>query len=70
VPAPATSGGHPDRFARCRLRTSERPRASGDRVIYSAANETGDLGTGIFEVGLDVRAYIVDGLRRVVRLAW
>jgi hypothetical protein len=39
------------------------------RVIYSAANETGDLGTGIFEVGLDVRAHIVDGLRRVVRLA-
>jgi hypothetical protein len=40
-----------------------------EQVIYSAANETGDLGTGIFEVGPDVRAYIVDGLRRVVQQA-
>ena len=36
-----------------------------DRVIYSAA-PTGGLGTGIFDVGDDVKAYIVDGLSRVV----
>jgi hypothetical protein len=36
------------------------------RVIYSAADRSGDLGTGIFSVGDDVRAYIVEGLRRVV----
>jgi hypothetical protein len=39
------------------------------RVIYSAADSSGDLGTGIFSVGDDVRAYIVDGLRRVVASA-
>src|SRR5262249_42909522 len=36
------------------------------RLVYSAADELGDLGTGIFVVGDDVRAYIVDQLRRVV----
>jgi hypothetical protein len=42
--------------------------ASGQfrRVIYSASNESGDLGTGIFRVRPEVRAYIVEGLRRVV----
>jgi hypothetical protein len=35
------------------------------RIIYSAADEGGELGTGIFTVGADVRAYIVHGLRRV-----
>jgi hypothetical protein len=35
------------------------------RIIYSAADEGGQLGTGIFTVGSDVRAYIVQGLRRV-----
>ncbi len=35
------------------------------RVIYSAANDAGDLGTGIFSVGDDVKRYIVDGLRRL-----
>ena len=35
------------------------------RVIYSAADESGALGTGIFVVGDDVKRYIVDGLRRV-----
>jgi hypothetical protein len=35
------------------------------RVIYSAANEDGDLGTGIFEVADDVKRYIVSGLRRL-----
>jgi hypothetical protein len=45
--------------------------ASGqfDRIIYSAANSEGDLGTGIFEVDPQVRAYIVDGLRRTAALA-
>ncbi len=36
------------------------------RVVYSAANADGDLGTGIFEVGDDVKRYIVDGLRKLV----
>jgi hypothetical protein len=37
-----------------------------DRVAYSAAAGTaGDLGTGIFSVGEDVRRHVVDGLRRV-----
>ena len=42
--------------------------ASGQfrRVIYSASNESGDLGTGIFRVRPEVRAYIIEGLRRVV----
>ena len=39
--------------------------ASGryQRVIYSAADDSGALGTGIFVVGDDVKRYIVDGLR-------
>ena len=36
-----------------------------ERVIYSAAAD-GQLGTGIFKVGADVRAYIVEGLHRLV----
>ena len=42
--------------------------ASGayQRVVYSASNDDGDLGTGIFDVGDDVRRYIVDGLRNLV----
>ncbi len=36
-----------------------------ERVIYSAA-AGGELGTGIFDVGADVKAYIVDGLQRMV----
>jgi hypothetical protein len=36
------------------------------RVVYSAANDDGDLGTGIFEVGDEVKRYIVSGLRRLV----
>lgn len=35
------------------------------RLIYSAADESGDLGTGIFEVHPDVRRYIVDQLRSI-----
>lgn len=35
------------------------------RLIYSAADESGALGTGIFEVGEDVKQYIVAGLRRL-----
>jgi hypothetical protein len=35
------------------------------RVVYSAANDEGDLGTGIFEVGDDVKRYIVSGLKRL-----
>jgi len=33
------------------------------RVIYSAADDSGALGTGIFDVGDDVKRYIVSGLR-------
>ena len=33
-----------------------------DQLLYSAANADGDLGTGIFTVGDDVRRYIVDRL--------
>jgi hypothetical protein len=33
------------------------------RLIYSAADDSGALGTGIFEVGDDVKRYIVTGLR-------
>lgn len=33
------------------------------RIIYSAADETGALGTGIFDVGEDVKQYIVRRLR-------
>jgi hypothetical protein len=32
------------------------------RVFYSAADESGTLGTGIFDVGEDVKRYIVDRL--------
>jgi hypothetical protein len=35
------------------------------RVVYSAANDDGELGTGIFEVGDDVKRYIVSGLRKL-----
>jgi len=35
------------------------------RVIYSAANESGELGTGIFIVAEDVKRYIVAQLRGV-----
>ena len=35
------------------------------RIIYSADNAAGDLGTGIFQVSDDVKRYIVDGLRRL-----
>ena len=33
------------------------------RIIYSAANDAGELGTGIFQVGNDVKAYIVGKLK-------
>ena len=33
------------------------------RIVYSAADGSGQLGTGIFDVGDDVRAYIVERLR-------
>lgn len=33
------------------------------RVFYSAASAAGDLGTGTFEVGDDVKRYIVDRLQ-------
>jgi hypothetical protein len=35
------------------------------RIVYSAADGSGGLGTGIFEVGDDVKAYIVEQLRRL-----
>ena len=35
------------------------------RVIYSAANSRGDLGTQIFPVGDDVKSYIVAELRKL-----
>ena len=35
------------------------------RIIYSAENAAGDLGTGIFQVSDDVKRYIVEGLRRL-----
>jgi hypothetical protein len=35
------------------------------RLIYSAANSDGDLGTGIFNVGDDVKRYIVAELRKL-----
>jgi hypothetical protein len=38
-------------------------RGAYERVVYSAANDEGDLGTGIFEVADDVKRYIVGGLR-------
>ena len=34
-----------------------------DRIVYSAADDRGVLGTGIFAVGDDVKAYIVAQLR-------
>jgi len=39
------------------------------RVIYSARGPSGELGTGVFVVGDDVKRYIVEGLRRVVARA-
>ncbi|WP_394796053.1 hypothetical protein [Armatimonas sp.] len=36
------------------------------QVFYSATNEEGELGSGIFDIGADVKAYIVAELRRVV----
>jgi hypothetical protein len=33
------------------------------RVFYSAANAQGDLGTGIFEVGSDVKSYVTQQLK-------
>jgi hypothetical protein len=33
------------------------------RVFYSAANANGELGTGIFQVGADVKSYIVNSLK-------
>jgi hypothetical protein len=33
------------------------------RIIYSAANPNGDLGTSIFHVGNDVKEYIVSRLK-------
>jgi hypothetical protein len=35
------------------------------RIIYSAENAAGDLGTGIFQVSDDVKRYIVEGLRKL-----
>jgi len=35
------------------------------RVFYSAANSAGDLGTGIFDVGDDVKRYITDGIKKL-----
>ena len=37
--------------------------AGYERIVYSAADDSGRLGTGIFEVGEDVKAYIVERLR-------
>lgn len=36
-----------------------------ERIFYSAANEQGDLGHGIFEIGEDVKRYIVAELRKL-----
>lgn len=36
------------------------------RLVYSAADASGRLGTGIFHVGDDVTTYIVDSLRHLV----
>jgi hypothetical protein len=38
-----------------------------DAIVYSASDESGALGTGIFRVGDDVKRYIVDELRRLAR---
>jgi hypothetical protein len=35
------------------------------RVIYSAANESGELGTGIFQVADDIKRYIVKKLNEL-----
>jgi hypothetical protein len=35
------------------------------RIMYSAENSNGDLGTGIFNVGEDVKNYIVGRLRAI-----
>jgi hypothetical protein len=39
------------------------------RLVYSAADASGGLGTGIFRVGDEVRAYIVESLRHVAAAA-
>ena len=44
--------------------TSSPPGRYG-RIVYSAENAAGDLGTGIFQVSGDVKRYIVEGLRRL-----
>jgi len=36
------------------------------RVFYSATNSEGELGSGTFEIGADVKAYIIAELRRVI----
>ena len=33
------------------------------RIIHSAANDAGELGIGIFQVGDNVKAYIVEKLK-------
>jgi hypothetical protein len=35
------------------------------RIFYSAANTNGELGTGIFQVGEDVKSYIVSQLKSI-----
>lgn len=35
------------------------------RIYYSAANESGDLGTGIFHVGDDVKRYITTQIKKL-----
>ena len=34
-----------------------------ERIIYSASDESGNLGTGIFNVATDVKQYIVSQLK-------
>jgi hypothetical protein len=36
-----------------------------DRLIYSASGPDGGLGSGIFDIGDDVKGYIVDELRKL-----
>jgi hypothetical protein len=35
------------------------------RIFYSAANANGELGTGIFQVGEEVKSYIVGQLKSI-----
>jgi hypothetical protein len=73
IPTGRAGGGYPALTAAARqaiddaLELIDELLATGryQRVIYSAANEEGDLGTGIFDVGHDVKRYIVSGLRRL-----